>query len=149
MAALDKKEASDKQVAKKLQDVKDTAKSQEPIVAPAHQKPMGGDADLKAANPPKYPKVDASTDDSKDVGTTDGTKSVAGRKTMKGGETKDLHSGKEAPMKADENKAKDGGDAEGGNEGKVESEEDHEIETELNSILKRGPSKSRDVNSLR
>ena len=132
---------SDKEVAKKLQEVKDTAKSQEPIVAPSQQKPISGDSDSKSADPPKYPKVDGIKDGA-DVGTIDGMKSVAGRKTMKGGETKDLHSGKEAPMKADDSKAQGGDDAEEGTEEKAESKEDHEIETELNSILKRGPSKS-------
>lgn len=68
------------------------------------------------------------------------TKSVAGRKTMKGGETKDLHTGKEAPMKANK-KIKEVDEAEG-TEVVVESKEDHEIERELNSILKKGPSKS-------
>ena len=73
----------------------------------------------------------------------DDARSVAGRKTMlKGGETKDLHSGKEAPMAVDREKEKYPAGNKPEKEAKVESQEDHEVEMELNSILKKGPSKS-------
>ena len=65
-----------------------------------------------------------------------GERSVAGRKTLKGGETKDVHSGKEAPKYPDTSKEKDGDEK----KEKVETEEDHAIETELNTILKKSPS---------
>lgn len=55
-------------------------------------------------------------------------RSIAGRKTMKGGEKWDTATGKES---AREGPAK-----------AVETEEEHEVEVELNSILKKGPSKS-------
>lgn len=72
----------------------------------------------------------------------DDARSVAGRKTMlKGGETKDLHSGKEAPMAVDREKEKYPAGKKTEKEAKVESQEEHEVEMELNSILKKGPSK--------
>ena len=72
----------------------------------------------------------------------DDARSVAGRKTMlKGGETKDLRSGKEAPMAVDREKEKYPAGKKPEKEAKVESQEDHEVEMELNSILKKGPSK--------
>lgn len=74
----------------------------------------------------------------------DDAKSVAGRKTMlKGGETKDLHSGKEAPIAVDREKEKYPAGKKVEKEEKVESAEDHEVEMELNSILKKGPSTSK------
>lgn len=73
----------------------------------------------------------------------DDAKSVAGRKTMlKGGETKDLHSGKEAPMAVEREKEKYPAGKKVEKEEKAESKEDHEVEMELNSILKKGPSTS-------
>ena len=76
----------------------------------------------------------------------DNAKSVAGRKTMlKGGETKDLHSGKEAPMAVDKEKEKYPAGKKAEAPEKVESKEDHEVEMELNSILKKGPSTSNSI----
>ncbi len=66
-----------------------------------------------------------------------GERSVAGRKTLKGGETKDVHSGKEAPRYPDTSKDKEDGDEK---KEKAETEEDHAIEAELNTILKKSPS---------
>ena len=66
-----------------------------------------------------------------------GDRSVAGRKTIKGGETKDVHSGKEAPRYPDTSKDKEDGEEKKEN---AETEEDHAIETELNTILKKSPS---------
>ena len=74
----------------------------------------------------------------------DDAKSVAGRKTMlKGGETKDLHLGKEAPMAVEREKEKYPAGKKIEKEQPVESQEDHEVEMELNSILKKGPSTSK------
>ena len=76
----------------------------------------------------------------------DDAKSVAGRKTMlKGGETKDLHSGKEAPMVGDREKERYPAGKKVEKEERVESKEDHEVEMELNSILKKGPSTSKSI----
>ena len=89
----------------------------------------------------------ATAGDSSEAGTDtmgDTEKSVAGRKTMKGGEVKDVHSGKESPKElskpASEKKAQDGGTT--SDDTTAESEEEHKIKTELNSILKKGPSMS-------
>lgn len=73
----------------------------------------------------------------------DDARSVAGRKKMlKGGETKDLHLGKGVPMAVDKEKEKYPAGKTVEKEEKVESKEDHEVEMELNSILKKSPSKS-------
>ena len=66
----------------------------------------------------------------------DGGKSVAGRKKFSGGEKWDVATGKEAPVK---DKVRDSEDEKG--EKGAETEEEHEIEAELNGILKKGPSK--------
>lgn len=64
-------------------------------------------------------------------------KSVAGRKKMvKGGEKWDMVTGKEAAMVVDRE-----GESNMGKGEKTETREQHEIEVELNSILKKGPSK--------
>lgn len=66
-------------------------------------------------------------------------KSVAGRKKMKGGEKYDMATGKEAAMVVDK-EGTSGKDI--SSEKKEETQEEHEIEVELNLILKKGPSKS-------
>ena len=60
----------------------------------------------------------------------DDSKSVAGRKKMKGGESKDLHSGKESPKEDNKGEKKE----------PARSKEQQDTEAEMNSILKRGPS---------
>lgn len=72
---------------------------------------------------------------SKTEASATGEKSVAGRKKMKGGEKWDMATGKEAAMVVD----KEGSSKE---PGRKETQEEHDIEVELNSILKKGPSKS-------
>lgn len=52
---------------------------------------------------------------------------------MKGGEKWDMASGKEAAMQVDK--------GESGEKEKEETKEEHEVEVELNAILKKGPSK--------
>lgn len=64
---------------------------------------------------------------------------------LKGGETKDLHSGKEAPLAMDREKERYPAGKKVEKEEKVESREDHEVEMELNSILKKGPSTSKSM----
>ena len=61
-----------------------------------------------------------------------GEKSVAGRKKMKGGEKWDMATGKEAVTEEKKEGKKD----------EAETKEDHEVEMELNSILKKGLSES-------
>ena len=63
-------------------------------------------------------------------------KSVAGRKKMKGGNSKDMRSGSQSPM--DEGKKK--GEHKTEKKEKPKSKEQRELEAEMNSILKRGPS---------
>ena len=141
VTALDRKEASDRDVTHKLQEAKDAAKAQEPIPGSSPQRPI-------AVEP--YPKEsDISPPGGAPAGNTnvqgDDERSVAGRKTMKGGVTKDVHSGKESPKESpkmvDEQKSQEGDKKASA----TESKEDHEIEMELNSILKKGPSKSPDL----
>ena len=126
-----------------LQEVKDAVKAQEPVGVIAPQKSTTGNAeDRKSAVVSKQPDSDsAPSGKAIEDNNSDGEKSVAGRKTMKSGEMKDLRSGKETPLKIDKTKdkvaevRKDDEEAE-----KVQSKEDHDVEVELNSILKKGPS---------
>lgn len=143
VAALDKKQTSDQEVAQKLQDIKDAAKAQEPVVPTTPQKPIAAsneDGKPIEVKTPAYAE-EQNSDNPAGGKADDDAKSVAGRKTMlKGGETKDLHSGKEAPMAVDREKEKYPAGKKVEKEEKVESKEDHEVEMELNSILKKGPS---------
>lgn len=70
-------------------------------------------------------------------------KGVAGRKKYKGGENWDVASGKQAPLGAKKKGDEDSeGNKEEEKEEKAETPEEHELEVELNAILKKGPSKS-------
>ncbi|KAK3168814.1 hypothetical protein OEA41_005262 [Lepraria neglecta] len=140
VAALDRKDASDQELAQKLQAVKDAAKTQNPDAVAAPQKPIAVEPEDKKATDADVPLASEVGGSDKGTGSTteEGRKSVAGRKTIKGGESKDVHSGKEAPKYPDPSKEKEGEEKE---EGK-KTEEEHEIETELNAILKKGPSVS-------
>ena len=134
VAALDKKDTSDKDVAQKLKAVKDAAKAQDPDGRASPQKPIVAVADNTNSVDVPLPSEIGGTSNGAAAATGDGGRSVAGRKTIKGGEAKDVHSGKEAPKYPDTSKDKE-------DEGKkVETEEDHQIEIELNSILKKSPS---------
>ena len=117
---MSRKEASDLEVSQKL----DAAKHEAAQVAGEQgaQKPMTP-GDTKPESP--LPKVSGGASSS-------GEKSVAGRKKMKGGEKWDMNTGKEAAMEKDKEGKKD----------EPETKKDHEVEVELNSILKKGPSKS-------
>ncbi len=116
---MNKKEASDQEISQKL----DAAKHEAAQVAGEQgaQKPMSP-GDTKQESPPKV-----SGEASK------GEKSVAGRKKMKGGEKWDMATGKEAAM---EDKKKEP------EKDEAETKEDHQVEVELNSILKKGLSES-------
>lgn len=141
VAALEKKQASDQEVAQKLQDIKDAARMQEPVAPNTPRKADAADAKDEIPIDSKFLTLEHQGTGSSQTGKTDDdAKSVAGRKKMlKGGETKDLHSGKEAPMAAEGEKEKYPAGKKIEKEEKVESEEDHEVEMELNSILKKGP----------
>ena len=140
VAALDRKDASDQEVSEKFKATKDAAKAQEPDGMASPQNPIAADREERKPIDVEIPL--ASETAGSDRGTASKTggsvKSVAGRKTIKGGETKDVHSGKEAPKYPDPSKEK--GDEE--KKEVQETEEEHELEVELNTILKKGPSMS-------
>ena len=131
VAALEKKQASDQEVAQRLQNIRDAAKAQEPVVPTIPQKSVV--ASVEDGTP-----MDRGTstfseeyygENSKIGKVDDDAKSVAGRKTMlKGGETKDLYSGKEAPMAIEREKEKYPAGKKVEKEDKEESREDHELE---------------------
>ncbi|KAL8743499.1 MAG: hypothetical protein Q9190_004151 [Brigantiaea leucoxantha] len=89
---------------------------------------------ILSPNDQKHEAVLVAPDDKSQKPVKDGDKSVAGRRKMKGGEKWDVATGKEAPI------AKEGSDS--GKEDKEETPEEHEVEIELNAILKKGPSRS-------
>lgn len=144
VAALDKKEISDQEVAQKLQQAKDAAKVQELVGVTSPQRPIA--ANIEDQNPVQVKAPVHSEEGDRDGLATEvireSAKSVAGRKTMKGGEHRDMHSGKGAAMVSNREKGKTTSQKEGKEE-KVESKEEHEVEMELNSILKKGPSRSK------
>ena len=103
--------ASDQEISQKLKEAGNAAKEAVKVQIPVR---------------PEIPLVaDAPT-------AANGEKSVAGRKKMKGGEKWDMATGKEAAMVVDKEDEK---------KEQVETEKDHDVELELNGILKRGPSK--------
>ncbi|MCJ1465099.1 hypothetical protein MMC07_003715 [Pseudocyphellaria aurata] len=84
-------------------------------------------------NRPKSPLIpDTPPDTGSILASETGEKSVAGRKKMKGGEKWDMATGKEAAMVVDKEGA-------GKEPDRPETQEEHNIEVELNSILKKGP----------
>lgn len=119
--ALGVQDASDDATRRKLEEVRQGVKLQ----------PHAGNRPQSFEMPKATSMVDI-------PGEADGEeKSVAGRKKMlKGGERWDMATGKEAAMVVD--KIGDDKDSTGG---RAETKEEHEVEVELNSILKKGPSK--------
>ena len=95
---------------------------QSPLIPQQDNRPPGE----AKPNPPPAPSPEPSTT---------GEKSIAGRKMMSGGEQWDVNTGKQAAMVVDKE-----GDSK--KQGEPETKEEHEIEVELNSILKKSPSKS-------
>jgi len=116
----------------KLKEVERASKKSHPIASNRPSSPLIPDDDdipsSKTASISKT-KVDSNTSE----------KSVAGRKKMKGGEKYDMATVKEAAMVVDK-EGTSGKDI--SSEKKGETLEEHEIEVELNLILKKGPSKS-------
>ena len=135
-----------------MRTVKDSTKNQEPIGGGnPPQKPLAESASKdKTYEDVEVPQKEGSDDDSvakttsdktSDEGSSDRatsekgsdkTKSVAGRKKMKGGEPKDPQSGKEKPKDGKKEVVKE----------PQKSKQEREVEAEMNSILKRGPSMS-------
>lgn len=72
-----------------------------------------------------------------------GSQGTVGRQPIRGGEKWDMATGKEAPAKDRKTK-----DAKKSKEEEEESEEEHKVEMELNSILKKGPSKHKSIDLL-
>ena len=142
MTALDKKETSAREAVHKFQGVRDSADAQEPIGEPSQR--IASKSSSQDDNDVPTPSSGDSLNSDSEAG-VGGEKSVAGRKTMKGGETKDVVSSKKYPKESSKAVGKEKSQDEDETSGQatsVESEEDHEIETELNSILKKGPSQS-------
>lgn len=116
--AMDKADGADGAITQKLMDVERAARKTKAIPS----RPAS----------PLIPDSSPTTSGSPETG----EKSVAGRKKMKGGEKYDMATGKEAAMVVDKEgagKIKDGPE-------RAETQEEHDIEQELNSILKKGPS---------
>ncbi|KAG8533457.1 uncharacterized protein KY384_002240 [Bacidia gigantensis] len=119
VAALDKKHASDAEAASKWRTIKDPAKNQEPISdGNTAQKPLDESSD-DGEQPHGEPEKYPKTESKDEEGDE---KSVAGRKKMKGEGHKS-----DRPHK---------------------SKEERQVEAEMNSILKRGPSTSLPVPTL-
>lgn len=122
VTAMDAQDTSDEVTEWKLEEVRSNAKAH-PHVKEQSYSPANSEAAIVTEM-----SGEATTEE----------KSVAGRKKMaKGGERWDMVTGKEAAMVVD----REGG-GKVGKEEKTETREQHEIEVELNSILKKGPSKS-------
>ncbi|KAL8974505.1 MAG: hypothetical protein Q9197_001267 [Variospora fuerteventurae] len=117
----------------------------------AHEPPAGG----KINEPPPIPPVKGQehkavlvAPDDKSVKPEKDARGAAGRKKYKGGEHWDVASGKQAPVGEKQNEeenethlgVKDEKETE-------ETEEEHKLEVELNSILKKGPSMLLGTNS--
>ncbi|KAL9000063.1 MAG: hypothetical protein Q9188_005756 [Gyalolechia gomerana] len=105
-------------------------------------------ADGKVKEPPPIPPAKGQeheavlvAPDDKSVKPDKDAKGVTGRKKYKGGEHWDVASGKQAPFggkkKLEDEESEE--DEVGKKYEKVETEEEHEVEVELNSILKKGP----------
>lgn len=117
----------------KLKEVARASKKSQAIATNRPSSPLiPNDDDIPSSKPASISKT--KVDDS-----NTSEKSVAGRKKMKGGEKYDMATGKEAAMVVDK-EGTSGKDI--SSEKKEETQEDHEIEVELNLILKKGPSKS-------
>lgn len=134
MDKLDKQEAEASSFRMdKLKEVERASKKSHSIATNRPSSPLIPDDDdipsSKTASISKTKVSDSNTSE----------KSVAGRKKMKGGEKYDMATGKEAAMVVDK-EGTSGKDI--SSEKKEETPEEHEIEVELNLILKKGPSKS-------
>ncbi|MCJ1268130.1 hypothetical protein MMC22_008016 [Lobaria immixta] len=118
---MNAKDASDQATTQGSKDAQKSAKGQ-----------LNVDSNIE--NRPKSPLIpDTPPDTGPNPAPEAGEKSVAGRKKMmKGGEKWDMATGKEAAMVVDK-------EGVGKEPDKAETQEQHNIEVELNSILKMGP----------
>lgn len=118
---MNAKDASDQDTTQGSKDAQKSAKGQ-----------LNVDSNIE--NRPKSPLIpDTPPDTGPNPAPEAGEKSVAGRKKMiKGGEKWDMATGKEAAMVVDK-------EGVGKEPDKAETQEQHNIEVELNSILKKGP----------
>lgn len=123
MNALNAKDASDAGSGRRLEESRQAARKGAKPEAEGPARPIG-----QPAQAPINIEIPTRDDGSAE-------KPVARRMKGKGGEKWDMASGKEAAMQVD----KEGITAD---HEKAETEEEHEIEVELNAILKKGPSKS-------
>lgn len=131
---MDKQEAEASSFkADKLKEVDRASKKSHVIATNRPSSPLIPDDDETT-----LPKTASISKTKVDDGSTS-EKSVAGRKKMKGGEKYDMATGKQAAMVVDK-EGTSGKDI--SSEKKEETQEEHEIEVELNLILKKGPSKS-------
>ena len=156
VAALDKKEQSDSEVAHKLHEVKDDAmahKPQQPIGGGSGQKPLADDSDRDKSHveievPQKLPtdkasQMKAPSDNRPPEDKMDSEKSVAGRKTMQKGDSKKPQAEKDPPSGVGKDKITEAtGEKKEVMEETQETKDAHEVEQEINSILKRSPSTS-------
>ncbi|KAL8947928.1 MAG: hypothetical protein Q9222_005831 [Ikaeria aurantiellina] len=112
-----------------------------------HEANKAAAADGKIKEPPPIPPPKGQeheavlvAPDDKSVKPDKDAKGVAGRKVFKGGENWDVASGKQAPVDAKKKGDETSEDTTGSlKEERHETEEEHEVEVELNGILKKGP----------
>lgn len=149
MKALDKKKAADAKARQPSEAYQDSRKNSAPIAGVNVQKPISGDRDrsraeievpkqLPSGKPiqGKAPGDNRPTEEKMEI-----EKSIAGRKTMKGTDGKKPRPEKVAPSSANTDQDGAAKTTSSAKAGKTETEEEHEVELEINSILKKGPSK--------
>ena len=143
-------------MARKLHEVKDDAmahKPQQPIGGGSGQKPLADDSDRDKSHneievPQKLPtdkaaQMKAPSDNRPPEDKMDSEKSVAGRKTMQKGDSKKSQPEKDSPSGPGKDKTTEtDGEKKEAKEETQETKEAHEVEQEINSILKRSPSTS-------
>ena len=130
--ALDAKDRSDSETARKLEESRLAAKKGVRPEEAGPAKPISGQA--QAPFEVEIPIRDGNEDGTTKESNQGEIKGVAGRTKMKGGEKWDMATGKEAAMQVDK-------EGENGKTETKETAEEHEVEVELNAILKKGPSK--------
>lgn len=151
VTALEKKKSNDAEVDRRTQGTKDVPKSKASVSNPHVQKPLSSETEKGKPHaeievPKRLPSEKpisgkAPSDNRPPEDKMDGERTVAGRKLMKGKEKQKPISETAAPSASSKSAAKGEEKAAATKSEKVESKEDHEVETEINSILKKGPSK--------
>ena len=150
-------------MARKLHDVKNDAmahKPQQPIGGGSGQKPLAEDLDRDKTHaeievPQKLPtdkaaQMKAPSDNRPPEDKMDSEKSVAGRKTMQKGESKKPQAEKDSPSGVSKDRTTEtNGEKKETKEETQETKEAHEVEQEINAILKRSPSTTSHSLSLR